>query len=154
MRASVVLPAGAWDLARETGRVVLDYDQRHRRRIVLRTEAGSEVLLDLARAQHLRDGDGLECEDGGVVRIAALPERLLEITAHSAHDLLRLAWHLGNRHLPSALSAERILIREDHVIADMIRGLGGHVRAIEAPFDPETGAYGDLAQGHDHHHHH
>ncbi len=150
MRGSVVLPAGSWDEARAVGRIVADHDQRYRRRILLRTEAGHELLLDLARAQHLRDGDGILCDDGGVVRIVSLPERLLEITAESPHALLRLAWHLGNRHLPTSLDAERLLIRDDHVIADMVRGLGGSVREILAPFDPETGAYGDHGSGGDH----
>lgn len=148
MRGSVVLPAGSWDEARAVGRIVADHDQRHRRRILLRTEAGHELLLDLPRAQHLRDGDGILCDDGGVVRIVSLPERLLEITAGSSHALLRLAWHLGNRHLPTSLDAERLLIRDDHVIADMVRGLGGNVREILAPFDPETGAYGDHGGDH------
>ena len=152
MRGSVVLPAGSWDEARAVGRIVADHDQRHRRRILLRTEAGHELLLDLARAQHLRDGDGILCDDGGVVRIVSLPERLLEITAESPHALLRLAWHLGNRHLPTSLDAERLLIRDDHVIADMVRGLGGSVREILAPFDPETGAYGDHEGRHGHGH--
>ncbi len=143
MRGTAILPAGSWDAARETDRIRADHDQRHRRRILLRTERGQELLLDLKRAQHLRDGDAIACDEGGLVRIVALPERLLQITAASPAELLRLAWHLGNRHLPTALAADRLLIRDDHVIAEMVRGLGGSVTAIEAPFDPETGAYDD-----------
>ncbi len=153
MRGSIILPAGSWDEARAVDRIVADHDQRHRRRILLRTEAGHELLLDLPRAQHLRDGDGILCDDESVVRIASSPERLLEITADSPRALLRLAWHLGNRHLPTSLAPGRLLIREDHVIADMVRGLGGSVRTIEAPFDPETGAY-DTPAAHHHHHAH
>ena len=153
MRGSIVLPAGSWDEARAVDRIVADHDQRHRRRILLRTEAGQELLLDLPRAQHLRDGDGILCDDDSVIRVVSSPERLLEITADSPHALLRLAWHLGNRHLPTSLAPGRLLIREDHVIADMVRGLGGTVRTIEAAFDPETGAY-DTPVAHHHHHAH
>ena len=148
MRGTSVLPAGSWDAARETDRICADHDQRHRRRMLLRTEAGRELLLDLPRAQQLRDGDAISCDDGSIVCIKALPERLLEITASGPACLLRLAWHLGNRHLPTSLCGDRLLIREDHVIADMVRGLGGTVREILAPFDPETGAYGSDDHGH------
>ena len=102
---------------------------------------GRDILLDLPHARHLRDGDGLVLDDGAVIRVVALPERLLAITAPDPHRLLRLAWHLGNRHLPTALGPDRLLIRDDPVIAAMIRGLGGDARPVEAPFDPETGAY-------------
>ena len=156
MRARTILPAGAWDRTLEVDTVVADHDQRHRRRILLHTTDGRDVLLDLRQAHHLRDGDGLLLDDDrGVVRMISAPERLLVITAPDASALLRLAWHLGNRHLATALHADRLLIREDHVIADMVRGLGGHVEAIEAPFDPETGAYDaePHAAAHSHRHH-
>ena len=143
MRGRAVLPSGSWDAGRAVDRLCADYDQRHRRRILLRTEAGAELMLDLAHARHLRDGDGIECEDGAVVRVVALPETLLEITAGTQAALLRLAWHLGNRHLAVALSPGRLLVRQDHVIAEMARGLGASVRTTQAPFDPETGAYDD-----------
>jgi urease accessory protein len=149
MRASAVLPKGAWPAASEVDRVLIDFDRRHRRRIRLPTESGAEVLLDLAQAVRLRDGDGLRLEDGGIVRVVARPELLLEIHAHDESDLVRIAWHLGNRHLPVQLLGERIRIRADHVIAEMVEGLGGHVDAVEAPFDPEAGAY---AGGHPHAH--
>jgi urease accessory protein len=150
MRADRVLPAGTWDTANEVDRVLLDYDHRHRRRILLHTEAGAEVLVDLPQAARLRDGDGLAC-DSGVVRVCARPEKLLEIHAHDDGEMVRIAWHLGNRHLPVQLIGDRIRIRVDHVIEEMVEGLGGHVETIEAPFDPEAGAY---AGGHQHHHHH
>ncbi len=151
MRARRVLPAGSWDASLEIGKIVADHDQRHRRRILLRTDGGLDVLLDLKQARHLRDGDGLLLEEGGVVRIVARAERLLVLTAVDAPTLLRLAWHLGNRHLPTALLADRLLIRDDHVIADMVRGLGGRADPVEAPFDPEAGAYD--ANTHLPHHH-
>ena len=149
MRAQNVLPGGTWDLSREIDRVLIDFDRRHRRRILLATEAGSEVLLDLPQAARLRHGDGLLLDDGGVIRVCAKPEPLLEIHAHDEGELVRIAWHLGNRHLPVQLLGDRIRIRADHVIEEMVEGLGGHVNAIEAPFDPEAGAY---AGGHHHHH--
>ena len=119
---------------------LLDFDHRFRRRIVLHTQRGAELLLDLPQAVRLRDGDGLVV-DGGVVRVCARPEPLLEIHAHEDGELVRIAWHLGNRHLPVQMLDDRIRIRADHVIAEMVEGLGGHVEAIDAPFDPEAGAY-------------
>jgi len=148
MRATDIAPAGTWDAGSEVDHVLIDFDRRHRRRILLRTERGSEVMIDLPHAVRLHHGDGLVLADGGVVRVCARPEPLLEIHAHNAAELVRIAWHLGNRHLPVQLIGERIRIRADHVIAAMVRGLGGHVTEIEAPFDPEPGAYG----GHHHHH--
>jgi urease accessory protein len=150
MRAETVLPAGTWDAAAEVDRVSIDFDRRHRRRIMLRTEQGREVLLDLPHAVRLRHGDGLAVGDGGVVRVCARPEPLLEIHAHDDGEMVRIAWHLGNRHLPVQLVGDRIRIRADHVIKDMVEGLGGHVDEIDAPFDPEAGAY---AGGHHHHDH-
>ena len=157
MRAHSVLPAGTWESREERDRVLVDSDHRHRRRIVLRTEGGQDLLLDLPRAARLREGDGLAMEGGGVVRVCARAEALLEIEANDSGALVRIAWHLGNRHLPVQLCGERIRIRADHVIADMVRGLGGHVAAIEALFDPEAGAYGGghqhLGDDDDDHHH-
>jgi urease accessory protein len=149
MRASDILPAGHWDSALEIDQVLIDYDRRFRRRIVLLTAGGDEVLIDLPQAVRLRDGDGL-LVDKGVVRVCAQPEELMEIHAHDDGGLIRIAWHLGNRHLPVQLVGEYIRIRADHVIGEMVEGLGGHVERIQAPFDPEAGAYAGGA----HHHHH
>jgi len=151
-RVSEVRHEGDWDLAQETDSVLIDFDRRFRRRFMLDTAGGRHVLLDLPQAVRLRDGDGLALEDGGIVRVRARPETLLEITASDHALLLRITWHLGNRHLPVQFVGERIHIRADHVIADMVTQLGGQVRAVEAPFDPEAGAY--AADGGAHHHHH
>jgi urease accessory protein len=110
---------------------------------------GAEVRIDLPQAVRLRDGDGLLVESG-VVRVCAQAEELMEIHAHTDGELIRIAWHLGNRHLPVQLLNRLIRIRADHVIAEMVQGLGGHVGLIRAPFDPEAGAYS--AGGHSHHH--
>ena len=150
MHVDRVLSAGSWDLTSASDTVLIDFDRRHRRRIALQTEGGADLLLDLPQAVRLRDGDGLPTETG-VVRVKAKPEPLLEIHAHDDGELVRIAWHLGNRHLPVQLLGDRIRIRADHVIAEMVEGLGGHVDDIEAPFDPEPGAYAAGA-GHRHHH--
>jgi len=149
MRVEKILPAGSWDATREVDRVLIDYDRRFRRRIVLSTVLGAEVLIDLPQAVRLREGDGLMVETG-VVRVCAQAEQLIEIHAHEDGELVRIAWHLGNRHLPVQLLGDRIRIRADHVIGEMVEGLGGHVDLIEAPFDPEAGAYA----GGGHHVHH
>jgi len=149
IRTNQVLPAGTWDTARMVDRILIDFDRRHRRRIVLATEAGQDILLDLPQAVRLRDGDGLLLDGSGIVLVQARPEPLLDIHTHDAAALVRIAWHLGNRHLPVQLLGAHLRIRRDHVIADMVRTLGGHVAEIEAPFDPEAGAY---AGGHSHSH--
>ena len=136
--------------------VRLDHDQRNRRRMVYTTEAGRPILLDMLRPVHLRDGDLLRIEDGTLVRVDAIPEPLIEIHAHSTADLVRIAWHLGNRHLPTQLLPGKdggtLRIRYDHVIAEMVLGLGGHCHKVLAAFDPEGGAY-ESDGGHGHHHH-
>jgi urease accessory protein len=159
IRATKVFASSEWSHA-ATDRVVLDHDGRHRRRLALTGEAGTAFLLDLPEAVALRDGDGLLLEDGRIIEVKAAPETLSEVRGRDGDHLLRLAWHLGNRHLPTQILGDRLLIRHDHVIDDMLRGLGATVTAIEAPFDPEGGAYGGHGQthGHDHddghgHHH-
>ena len=149
MRAERVLPAGTWDREREVDHVQLDHDDRHRRRIVLHGARGTEVQLDLPQAVHLRDGDGLALSDGTVVCVRARPEKLLEISAHQSSELMQIAWHLGNRHLPVQVLGDRLRIRADHVIEQMVEGLGGHVTSVQAPFDPEPGAYAG-SHNHDH----
>lgn len=149
-RAVAVRPATDWPAEAAADRVVLDAQGRHRRRIRLMTVAGQVLLLDLPEATRLKDGDGLQLEDGSWVAIEAKPEPLLEISAPDQHALIRIAWHLGNRHLPTQLLPGRIRIRDDHVIAEMVAGLGGTATQVSAPFDPEAGAY---AGGHGHHHH-
>ena len=144
-------PAGAWT-GHAADMVVLDYDGRHRRRIVLTGLSGARYLLDLPETTHLRDGDGLELAAGGVIQVVAKAEPLLEVTAPSPADLLRLAWHIGNRHLSAQVFTDRILIRRDHVIAHMLEHQGATMREVEAPFDPEGGAYHEHSHGHGHAH--
>ena len=146
--------------------VVLDFDDRHRRRVAMTATRGLEFLLDLEQATALRGGDGLVLEDGRLVEVVAAAEPLLEIRSPDPQHLVRVAWHLGNRHLPTQISGRALRIRRDHVIEAMVKGLGARVIEIEAPFDPEGGAYaGDghapaageahvhAAHGHSSHHH-
>lgn len=149
-RARRIHPPGTFTA---DGEVMLDFDERFRRRKRYETAGGIPFLLDLAEATVLRDGDGLELEDGRVVLVRAAEEPLVEVRASCAAHLIRLAWHIGNRHLPAELQAERILIREDHVIEAMLRGLGATLARVRAPFNPEGGAYGEHNRS-DHQHHH
>lgn len=145
-RATLVLPAGEWNREKRLGGVTLDFDRRSRRRIALTSDEGMDFLLDLPEPRHLRQGDGLALKDG-VIEVLSAPEELLELRCADAHALLRLAWHIGNRHIPAMLEGEAILIRADHVLADMARRLGAAVTAVERPFDPEGGAYADVPTG-------
>lgn len=155
-RATGVHRAGTWPEAEARDAVLVDFDDRYRRRKLYTGEGGLAFLLDLPEATVLRDGDGLALATGGYVRVKAAPEPLVEITAASREHLARLAWHLGNRHLPTQIEGDRLLIRDDHVIVQMLDGLGATLRKVNAPFDPEGGAYGEHNHdpGHRHRHHH
>jgi urease accessory protein len=143
--------ANAWPAEKAVGSLTLDYDNRHRRRIRLRTDGGAEVLLDLPKAVAMAHGDGLRLEDGRWLSVKAAPEALIEVRSLDATRLARIAWHIGNRHFPAQILDGAIRIRPDHVMEAMIAGLGGTMLRIEAPFQPEGGAY---AGGHGHVHSH
>lgn len=145
--------AGHWPEQEAQAVVTLDFDARFRRRMMLTTDGGDEVLLDLAKPVAMAGGDGLRLDGGGWLRIEAAPEALIEVRAETPHALLRLAWHLGNRHLPAEIREEAILIRPDHVIEEMLTGLGAGLARVTRPFQPEGGAYGDPATPGGHHHH-
>jgi urease accessory protein len=136
--------------------VVLGFDDRHRRRMAMTGTRGLAFLLDLENAVALRGGDALVLDDGRLIEVVGAPELLVEIRGHDPHDLVRVAWHLGNRHLPTQIMAKGLRIRRDHVIEAMVKGLGARVIEIEAPFDPEGGAYAGAGHGHAHegHAHH
>src|SRR6201988_1753971 len=146
--------------------VVLDFDDRHRRRMTMTGTRGLEFLLDLENAFPLRGGDALVLEDGRLIEVVAAPEPLAEIRVTDPQHLVRVAWHLGNRHLPTQIMAKGLRIRRDHVIEAMVKGLGARVIEVGAAFDPEGGAYaaahaahaahdhGHDHTGHDHAHHH
>jgi urease accessory protein len=172
IRATQVRAQHRWTQA-PADTVVLDFDDRHRRRMAMTGTRGLTFLLDLENAVVLRGGDALVLEDSRLIEVVAAPEPLAEIRGGDPQHLVRLAWHLGNRHLPTQVTAKGLRIRRDHVIEAMVKGLGARVIEIEAPFDPEGGAYaggghGNVPQGgahdhaahdhlpHDHgdHHHH
>ena len=140
-RATRVYTAGLWLAADEAGSVTLAFDDRFRRRIQLNDDSGSPFLLDLARAVVLNDGDALELDDGSLLTVRAAEEDLAEVRCPTPETLARIAWHLGNRHLPVQIAGDAVRLRWDHVIADMLTGLGAEVVRLRAGFTPESGAY-------------
>lgn len=149
MRAIAIKVASTWS-GETADRVVLDYDDRHRRRIAMTGKNGIAFLLDLPTPAELRGGDALLLEDGRLVEVVAAAEPLLEIRCADAKHLARVAWHLGNRHVPTQLLTNSLRIRRDHVLAELAAQLGADVAKIDAPFDPEGGAYAAPADHHDH----
>lgn len=133
--------------------VTLAYDDRHRRRIKMTADDGQDFLLDLAQATYLAEGDLLELEDGNTIMVKAALEEVLDVTCHGVEDAARIAWHIGNRHTPVEVMPNGVMrLRYDHVIQDMIEGLGGHCKKKTAGFTPESGAY-KSGGGHGHAHH-
>jgi urease accessory protein len=147
--ASIHRSAGQWPDERAASAVTLDFEARHRRRIRLTLDDGEVILLNLPKAVAMSDGDGLQLEDGRWVRVQASKEHLVEIRHPDPAQLMRLAWHLGNRHLPTDICGQLLRIRPDHVIEGMLRDMGADLRIVVASFQPEGGAYA----GHSHPHH-
>jgi len=147
IRATQVRAQHRWSEA-PADTVVLDFDDRHRRRMAMTGTRGLEFLLDLENAVALRGGDALVLDDNRLIEVVAAPEPLFEIRCSDPHHLIRIAWHLGNRHLPTQIIGKGLRIRRDHVIEAMVKGLGARVIEIEAPFDPEGGAYAGAGHGH------
>ena len=144
MRATSVMSAA--DLQSEPiDIVVLDFDYRYRRRLVMTGEKGTQFLLDLPKAAVIADGDALVLEDGNIIGVRAQSEPVAEIWANDPEHMARISWHLGNRHLPTQIVGNRLRIRKDHVMIDLVKNLGATVEILEVPFHPEGGAY-------DHHH--
>ncbi len=141
-RVTGIRHSGEWNAVSAIDRVVLDAGDRQRRRIVLKGKQGTEFLLDFAKPVTLRDGDGLVLDDGTIVLVVGLAEPLIEVSANSALDAVRLAWHLGNRHTDMQVIGDKIRIRRDHVLEDMLRGLGATLMTLDAPFDPEEQPHG------------
>ena len=148
--ASIYLPAGQWPQEKAAGSLTLDFDARHRRRFRLTADQGDDILLDLPQAIAMADGDGLQLDDGRWIKVQAAPEDLVEIRHGDPIQLMRLAWHLGNRHLPTEIRNQVLCVRPDHVIEGMLHAFGADLIKTQAPFQPEGGAYG----GHGHHHNH
>ena len=155
------------------GQLALPFDSRQKSRLLTRLVSGEEVGLKLPRGEILRGGDLVTASDGRVIEIVALPEKLLHIESGS---LAKAAYHLGNRHVPVQVGETFLRIAEDHVLEEMLLKLGAKVSHVEAPFEPEAGAYAgghhqhdEMGHGgkihdhhdhdhehcdHDHHHHH
>jgi urease accessory protein len=137
--------AGEWPEAQATGSVTLRYADRCRRRIQMSDDSGKPFLLALPRMVRLADGDGLRLDTDGFLRVAAALEPLLEVSGADASQLAKLAWHIGNRHVPAeVVDGTRLRIAFDSVLETMLHGLGAKTRRIEAPFHPEGGAYGQV----------
>ena len=149
-RAVVHRRAGKWPEELAVGSLTLDFDNRHRRRLRLVTDQGDEVLLQLNAATAMRDGDGLQIEDGRWFIVRAAAESVVDVTHKDPAQLVRLAWHLGNRHVSTEIRGDALRIRPDHVIEDMLRGFGATLVKLQAAFQPEGGAY----SGHGHGNHH
>jgi urease accessory protein len=152
LRATSIVRKPAVKADKVVDAVVLDHDARHLRRSTFKAERGLEFLLDLQQAAVIEDGDALKLEDGRLVQVKAAAQRLVEITTGDPARLLRLAWHIGNRHAPAEIGTDAIYIEEDHVLVEMVRGLGAATRIVERPFKPERGAYHH--DSHDHAHDH
>jgi len=145
---SIHRPAGHWPKKQAAGVVTLDFDARHRRRIRLTTDDGEDILLELPKAVAMADGDALQLDDGRLLKVQAAPEVVVEVRHRDPHQLMRIAWHLGNRHLLTEIRNEVLRIRADHVIEAMLHGFGADLTKVQAPFQPEGGAY----SGHGHSH--
>lgn len=145
-----IVAAKTWSGQAE--RVILTYEERFLRRKVLITEDGLRFLVDLEKTTSLNKGDAFVLQDGRFVEIQPAAEPLLAITGQ---DMVRIAWHIGNRHTPCQIERDRLLIQRDHVIADMLTYVGAQSVEVVEPFTPEGGAYGHgRTHGHDHSHAH
>lgn len=154
LRATSVVRRAAVKTERVVDTLTLDHDARHKRRVALKADGGLDFLIDLDKATLLDDGDALKLEDGQLVQVKAAPEKLLEIRAENPLRLLRVAWHIGNRHTPAEITADAIYIEDDHVLAEMVRGQGCSITPVTRPFRPERGAYDPHDDGHTHGHEH
>jgi urease accessory protein len=155
IRATSIVRRSEVDPDRIVDVITLDHGDRHRRRIVLGADGGTTFLLDLEKADVLDDGDAIRLESGWLIEVKAAPERLIEAMTDDPVDLLTLAWHVGNRHVPAEITGNAIYIAYDHVLLDMLRGLGARTEIVERPFRPVRGAYHRHEHGgHAHHHGH
>jgi urease accessory protein len=142
-RGSKIRRAGEWIADEAIDCVILDAEDRHRRRVVLTGQKGTAFLLDLESPATLRDGDGVVLDDGSVVAVKGMPEPVIEIGGKSKFDVLRFAWHIGNRHAGLQIAGDKLRIRRDHVLEEMLCQMGANLTPIEAPFDPEPSSHLD-----------
>lgn len=149
LRAVAILRAGQQRAGETVDTLLLDYEQRRAPHGRFSGLKGSSVEIAIANAASVATDDCLVLDDGRLIEIVARPEPLLEVRASDAASMARLAWHLGDRHIPAQLHERRLRVRRDPAVEKMLLGLGASVLAIEAPFEPEGGAY---SHGHDHQH--
>ena len=146
-RAIAVRPSGQWPAQQHVGRITLVFDDRHRRRLLMTDDGGETFMLDLPHAVLLADGDGLELEGGGFITVIAAEEDVAEIHCATPEELARIAWHIGNRHMAVQIISGGLRLPWDHVLVEMLIGLGAKVEKCRASFHPEGGAY---AKAHEH----
>jgi urease accessory protein len=151
---SIHHPVGHWPGDKAVGSLTLDFEKRHRRRILLTTDQGENVLLNLPQAVAMADGDALQLEDGRLLKVRAAAEFVVEVRHRELVRLMRLAWHLGNRHLPTEIHDHALRIRPDHVIEEMLSRYGAELIKMKTPFQPEGGAYGGHTHDYIHNHAH
>jgi urease accessory protein len=142
-RVSNIRPAGAWNAIDAIDCVVLDAEDRHRRRIVLTGQNGTTFLLDLEAPVALCDGDGLVLDDGSIVTVKGMSEQLIEIAGCNKLDLVRFAWHIGNRHTDLQVVEDKLRIRRDHVLEGMLSQMGAVLTPVDAVFNPEPAAHAE-----------
>ncbi len=150
LRATAIVRRPAVKADRVADTIELDHEARHRRRVAMTAAGGLDFLLDLDRATVLDDGDAVKLDDGRLVQVKAAPERLIEIRTDNPLRLMRVAWHIGNRHVAAEIGPDAIWIAHDHVLLEMVRGLGAAASVVDRPFRPEKGAYEGGHAGHDH----
>jgi urease accessory protein len=140
--------------ARVDDTLTLPFERRQKSRLLVRLESGRQLALQLPRGQVLRGGVRLQAEDGSVIQVRAAPEELSVVASDDPTELARAAYHLGNRHVPLQIEPGAISYLHDHVLDDMLRGLGLEPRVASRPFEPESGAYGRAGGHHEHGHGH
>ena len=153
IRATTVVRRPAVKDDKVVDTITLDHHARHRRRFALTADGGLDFLLDLDKAAVLDDGDAVKLDDGRLIRVKAAPEELVEVTTANPLRLMKVAWHLGNRHVPAEITESAVYFVDDHVLTEMVRGLGAAVAKVKRPFRPEKGAY-EAAEAHGHAHDH
>ncbi len=162
IKAKLKIPRAAYKLEVK-GQLKLAFDARQKSRLRTKLVSGEEVALMLPRGEILRGGDLVTASDGRVIEVLAEPEKLLHVECKTPADLAKAAYHLGNRHVPVQVGEGFLRLSADHVLEEMLKKLGARVSEVEAPFEPEAGAYAgghhqhdEMGHGgkiHDHHDH-
>ncbi len=143
----------AQESAQHSVTLSLPIEQRVKSRLKVTLDDGRDAGLFLPRGQVLRGGDLLESTEGLIIQVLAAPETVSTVHAEDTHSLARVCYHLGNRHVPLEITANWARYQHDHVLDEMVSGLGLSVSVEQAPFEPEAGAYKSAANGHHHHSH-